>query len=85
MSLKREVSLRSSSNPQDGDLFPEGFIPEDNLDSFGRFRLWTGNIGALQRNKSSLDHRSRHSVVRDEVVRLLTQLLYALTDCKSFA
>ncbi|KAI9790139.1 MAG: hypothetical protein M1816_005339 [Peltula sp. TS41687] len=83
MSLKREISMRSGSNSQDGDRFPEGFISEDNLDSFARFRVWIGNIGALQRNKSSLDYRIRHSEVRDEVVRLLTQLLSALTDLKS--
>lgn len=80
MDLSHEISSLRSNNSQDRGPFPDGFVPEANLDSFARFR---GNIGAFQKNKSSLDHRIRHSTVRDEVIRLLTQLLSALTDCKS--
>lgn len=80
-SLKQEVST-SVSNSQDGDPFPKGFVPEDISDLYARFRVWTGNIGALQHNRSSLDHRIRHSGVRNEVIRLLAQLFSALTDCE---
>jgi hypothetical protein len=82
--LCREISSLDSNNSRARGPFPEGFIPEANLDSFARFRVWAGNIGAFQRNKSSLDHRIRHSAVKDEVARLLTRLLCALADCKSF-
>jgi hypothetical protein len=42
---------------------------------FGRFKIWCGNLGALQRGGSSLDVRLRDStVMRDTVLRFLDQL-----------
>ncbi len=44
-------------------------------DCIGRFRVWSGNIGAHQRGKSSLDHRLRDaSYIRIRVLRLLDNL-----------
>lgn len=50
-------------------------IPSDGLmDTWSRYKIWLGNIGALNRGKTSLDHRLRHADVRVEVLRLLRQL-----------
>lgn len=56
------------------------YSTEDIPDALARFSTWVDNIGALQRGGSSLDHRLRHADVRDEVLRLLGQLLRALED-----
>jgi hypothetical protein len=51
------------------------------LDEFARFKLWTGNIGAHRKGRSSLDWRLRDaSHLRDLVVSLLTDLKSALHD-----
>ncbi|KAI1429727.1 hypothetical protein F5Y12DRAFT_333535 [Xylaria sp. FL1777] len=51
------------------------------LDEFARFKLWTGNIGAHRRDRSSLDWRLRDaSHLRDLVVNLLTDLKSTLHD-----
>lgn len=51
------------------------------LDEFARFKLWTGNIGAHRRGRSSLDWRLRDaSHLRDLVISLLTDLKGALHD-----
>ncbi|KAH0559171.1 hypothetical protein GP486_004295 [Trichoglossum hirsutum] len=49
-------------------------------DSLSRFNVWIGNIGALQRGRSSLDYRLGHADVRLEVLRLLKQLLFSLSE-----
>ena len=42
---------------------------------FARFKIWCGNLGALQRGRSSLDVRLRDStVMRETVLRFLGQL-----------
>ena len=78
----KEVYVSSKSWSSATEYDPS---PSDIEDSWGRFRIWTDNIGALQqqRSRSSLDHRLRHSDVRDEILRLLAQLLSALNDSKS--
>jgi hypothetical protein len=44
-------------------------------DQIGRFRLWAGNIGALQEGRSSLDYRLRDAqFVAENVLRLLDSL-----------
>lgn len=60
---------------------PEGFSITTFLDLTARFRIWTGNIGALHRGKSSLDHRIHQTYLRNEVIRLLRQTSVALSDC----
>ena len=51
-------------------------------DELGRFRIWTGNIGALQRDSRSLDYRLREaSQVRDQVTKVLQDLEFSLSEC----
>lgn len=48
----------------------------------GRFKIWCGNLGALQTGGSSLDVRLRDSpVVRGTVVAFLTQMNESLEQC----
>ena len=50
---------------------------------FARFKIWCGNLGALQRGKSSLDVRLRGStVMRNTVLKFLSQLLDSLKQSK---
>lgn len=49
----------------------------------GRFRIWIGNLGALQEGRSSLDFRLRESVVmRTNVLKLIDQLRETLERSK---
>lgn len=42
---------------------------------YGRFKIWLGNLGALQRGHGSLDYRVRESsVMQANILRLLQQL-----------
>lgn len=44
-------------------------------DEIGRFRVWCGNIGALQKGHSSLDYRLRDSpLLSSNVLKLLKEL-----------
>jgi hypothetical protein len=44
-------------------------------DQLGRFKVWSGNLGALRRGHSSLDYRLRdEAFVAQNVVRLLQSL-----------
>ena len=50
-------------------------------DLYGRFNVWSGNIGAHQTGRVSLDHRLRKvNYVKDQVVRLLQYLHESLED-----
>ena len=74
--------LISSISIPDAQSLPQGFTTILFLDIFTCFRIWTGNIGALQQGRASLDHRIQHSHVYDEVKRLLGQVALALLDCR---
>jgi hypothetical protein len=51
--------------------------------AFARFRIWKGNLGALQRGTSSLDIKLRESnVVRLALVQILNSLQDTLSECK---
>lgn len=51
-------------------------------DEFGRFKIWAGNIGALQEDSRSLDYRLREaSQVRDQVTKILLDLKFSLREC----
>lgn len=44
-------------------------------DEFGRFRVWSGNLGVLQKGHSSLDYRLRDApLFSNEVLKLLKEL-----------
>jgi hypothetical protein len=48
---------------------------EDIQEAFGRFRVWTGNLGALAKGHSALDWRLRDAdVMRSTVLSLLVEL-----------
>jgi hypothetical protein len=47
---------------------------------YARFKIWAGNLGALQRGRGSLDARLRDSVVlRAAVLKFLEQLQDSLS------
>ncbi|KAF2205846.1 hypothetical protein GQ43DRAFT_459672 [Delitschia confertaspora ATCC 74209] len=49
--------------------------PEGLSDEFGRLRVWSGNLGALQKGHSSLDYRLRDSpLLSSNVLKLLAEL-----------
>ncbi|KAF2446128.1 hypothetical protein P171DRAFT_430342 [Karstenula rhodostoma CBS 690.94] len=49
--------------------------PEALQDEFGRFRVWSGNLGVLQKGHSSLDYRLRDApLLSNEVSKLLKEL-----------
>ncbi|KAJ5536372.1 hypothetical protein N7513_009558 [Penicillium frequentans] len=63
-------SLRTSSNE-----FRKQMMPMVIENEYARFKIWAGNLGALQRGRSSLDARLRDSVVlRAAVLKFLGQL-----------
>ena len=69
-----ELQLPSDTQPQPFSLTTVN-------DQLARFKIWAGNIGAHRKGRSSLDYRLREaSHIRDQVVRLLGDLLDAFQD-----
>ncbi|KAM5347355.1 hypothetical protein ACJ41O_010360 [Fusarium nematophilum] len=60
-------------------------LPLTSIESqFGKFRVWCGNLGALQSGFSSLDYRLREATIMHmNVTELLRQLDSALFECMS--
>ena len=53
-------------------------------DEIGRFKICLGNLGALQNGHDSLDHRlQKHSLMRENVLKLIAELSSELTQGKS--
>jgi hypothetical protein len=51
--------------------------------AFARFKIWAGNLGALQRGSSSLDVRLRESsVMRIAILQILNSFRETLNECK---
>jgi hypothetical protein len=63
---------------------PRTLMPPEAVDNeFGRFRVWCGNLGALQQSFASLDYRLRESpVMLASVCKLLQQLRFNLDESK---
>ncbi|EEQ91496.2 uncharacterized protein BDCG_06616 [Blastomyces dermatitidis ER-3] len=58
----------------------ERFLPQLQ-DEYGRLRVWTGNIGAHQSGRSSLEYRLRDaSHIRAQVASLLDSLKWSLSE-----
>jgi hypothetical protein len=64
-----------------------GNVPSTNIsaaaleDELGRFRVWAGNIGAIQRGHSSLEYRLREApIVLESVLKLLEELCRSLDE-----
>ncbi|KAF2866630.1 hypothetical protein BDV95DRAFT_584351 [Massariosphaeria phaeospora] len=53
-------------------------------DEFGRFRVWSGNLGALQKGHSSLDYRLRDSpLLSSNTLKLLQELHENLSEANA--
>jgi O-acetyl-ADP-ribose deacetylase (regulator of RNase III)/tetratricopeptide (TPR) repeat protein len=53
-------------------------------DEFGRFRVWSGNLGALQKGHSALDYRLRDSpLLSSNALKLLKELEENITEAIS--
>ena len=64
-----------------GSQHPKELSPHTIPDEFGRFRVWAGNIGALQPGTSSLDRRLKKAPhVQRQVLQLLNDLKYTLRE-----
>lgn len=63
---------------------PSAFMPRGCVENEGgRFRVWCGNLGALQQSFASLDYRLRESpVILSSVCGLLQQLRSNLAESK---
>jgi hypothetical protein len=70
-----------SAAPQD----LSGLIRKEALaDEVGRFRVWSANIGALQKGHSSLDYRLRESpLVHENILKLLRELFDCVQEGQS--
>ncbi|KAJ4353861.1 uncharacterized protein N0V89_005591 [Didymosphaeria variabile] len=65
-----QTLLNSLTTPRE-----HGVDSEALQDEFGRFRVWSGNLGVLQKGHSSLDYRLRDApLLSDEVTKLLKEL-----------
>ncbi|KAF2811172.1 uncharacterized protein BDZ99DRAFT_570424 [Mytilinidion resinicola] len=71
-----------SSGLQAGDdAAREHINPEALEDEHGRFRVWSGNLGALQKGHSSLDYRLRDSpLLQTNILKLLEELRTNLSE-----
>ncbi|KAF2490359.1 hypothetical protein BU16DRAFT_543692 [Lophium mytilinum] len=63
------------------DAAREHITPEALEDEHGRFRVWSGNLGALQKGHSSLDYRLRDSpLLQTNILKLLGELRANLSE-----
>lgn len=72
--------IQQDLNASKSDLRAQ--IPSSALeDEFGRLRIWTANIEALQKGHSSLDYWLREApLVHENVLKLLEDLYSILTE-----
>ena len=78
-------NLQAFSNGNVKDDYGAAGGPRFNTfaESFGRFRIWCGNIAAHRRDKTSLDYRLRDSpYIRSGIVKLLQDLDELLLEGK---
>ncbi|KAF5685235.1 zinc finger transcription factor ace1 [Fusarium circinatum] len=80
-SLCSSPTLLTGSIPDEGTQYDISLIKLQNERS--RLKVWSGNIGAHKKGRSSLDHRLRDaSNIRDQVLELLEDLSESLKDAK---
>ena len=66
------------------DKWREQFSQETLEDEFGRFRVWSGNLGALQKGHSSLDYRLRDSpLLSGNALKFLEELNHNLNEASA--
>lgn len=83
--LKEFNSLCSSPTTWTASALDEGAQSDISLlklqNELSRFKVWSGNISAHKKGRSSLDHRLRDaSNIRNQVVELLEDLAESLKD-----
>jgi hypothetical protein len=79
-SCVRSFDTLTRSLPTSSDEFKKQMVPRAIDNEYARFKIWAGNLGALQRGRSSLDARLRDSVVlRAAVLKFLGQLQDSLS------
>lgn len=79
--LREFEALVSKLNSVSQPTYLEQMPPREVEEAYGRFRIWLGNLGALQRGHASLDYRVRESaVMKTNIVTLLKQLLTNLRE-----
>ncbi|EXK85044.1 hypothetical protein FOQG_10983 [Fusarium oxysporum f. sp. raphani 54005] len=80
-SLCSSPTIWTDSIPDEGTQSDISLVKLQN--ELSRFKIWSGNIGAHRKGRSSLDHRLRDaSNIRDQVVELLEDLRESLQDAK---
>lgn len=82
LELFADLVAQSQQPEQDG----QGVSAAEAVDVLGRFKIWAGNIGALQpfESRSSLDYRLRDVPrISTQVVDLLDELAESIEDGKS--
>lgn len=73
------VNALITSGP--GGQWEEQLDQESLDDEFGRFRVWSGNLGALQKGHSSLDYRLRDSpLLSGNALKFLEELKHNLDE-----
>ncbi|KAH6611804.1 hypothetical protein C7974DRAFT_323947 [Boeremia exigua] len=78
----RKFQRLIDSLPNCSENFKTQVPIEEIEDDFGRFKIWCGNLGAVQKGGSSLDVRLRESrVMRDTVITFLNNLQETLGQC----
>ena len=80
ISCVRCFDTLTRSLPTSSDEFKKQMMPRAIDNEYARFQIWAGNLGALQRGRSSLDARLRDSVIlRAAVLKFLGQLQDSLS------
>lgn len=78
-SLCNSLAIWADSAPEKGTQSDISLLKLQN--ELSRFKVWSGNIGAHKKGRSSLDHRLRDaSNIRDQVLELLEDLRESLKD-----
>ncbi|KAJ9422957.1 hypothetical protein FOXG_05745 [Fusarium oxysporum f. sp. lycopersici 4287] len=80
-SLCSSPTIWTDSIPDEGTQSDISLVKLQN--ELSRFKIWSGNIGAHRKGRSSLDHRLQDaSNIRDQLVELLEDLRESLQDAK---
>ncbi|KAG9195991.1 hypothetical protein G6011_01112 [Alternaria panax] len=77
----RAFNVLSDTLAASDDKWVEGLDGDALEDEVGRFRVWAGNLGALQKGHSSLDYRLRDSPnLLSSALKLLEELEHNLSE-----
>lgn len=86
LSCMRSFSRLIAALATGGQEHRESMPPEKIEIEHGRFKIWSGNLGALRSDRSSLDFRLRESLImQTNVMKLLMKLDLILQSSKWIA